>query len=65
MISRRRFLQGLGLGALSPMVMPLMRYVSASQCNETLAARFVLVVEGNGIAPVNLLSDATRRAIDG
>lgn len=63
MISRRRFLQGLSLGALSPMVMPLMRYVSANE-NQNLATRFIFVVEGNGIEPVNLLSSAARQDID-
>lgn len=63
MFNRRRFLQGLGLGALSPLVMPFMRYVSASD-GTALATRFIFVVEGNGIEPVNVLPSAVRQDID-
>ena len=64
MMNRRRFLQALGLGAASPLLMPLIRYVSAND-SAPLARRFVIVVEGNGIEPVNFLSQPTRAYLDG
>ncbi len=63
MINRRRFLAGLGLGMASPMLMPLMRYVTAND-SSTIPKRVVFVIEGNGIEPVNLLSDKARQRID-
>jgi len=63
MSSRRNFLSALGLGAGAAVLSPLLRSVSASEPSG--APRFVFVLEGNGVNPGNLLSDATRAALVG
>ena len=61
-ISRRRLVQGLGLGAGAALLAPLLRQV---QAGENTPRRFVLVVEGNGIYPYSFLSTKARAAVDG
>ena len=62
-MKRRNFLKALGLGASAPLLMPLFRNVIAMD-GGAIPRRFVIVVEGNGIEPVNFLSQPTRAAID-
>lgn len=61
--TRRRFLQAMGASAAAPLLLPLMRQVFAADTS-MIPRRFVIVVEGNGVEPVNLLSQAARAALD-
>lgn len=63
MTTRRRFLQGLGLGMAAPLLYPLVRQVVAED-SATTPRRFVFFVEGNGVEPNTLLSDAARAALE-
>ncbi|MCB9669134.1 MAG: DUF1552 domain-containing protein [Alphaproteobacteria bacterium] len=61
MISRRRFLAGLGGGAGAALLGPFLRQAFATL---PTPARFVFVVEGNCIEPVCFMSTGARTAID-
>ncbi|MEZ4320458.1 MAG: DUF1552 domain-containing protein [Myxococcota bacterium] len=60
-LTRRRLLAGLGFGAGAALLNPFFRQAFA---NGPTPCRFVIVVEGNCIEPVALMSTSARAAID-
>ena len=58
-LSRRRFIQAMGLGAGAGLVSPVIRSVFA-EGDENLPKRVVICLMGNGIEQHNLMSDAAR-----
>lgn len=61
-LSRRRFVQSLGLGAGAALLSPFLRQVV--HAGEGPPRRFVIVVEGNGIYPYSFLSTKARHEVD-
>jgi hypothetical protein len=59
-LTRRRCLGALGAGAL---LSPLLGSIGRTQAGE-IPRRFVLVVEGNCIEPIALLSEAARLRVE-
>ena len=61
MITRRNFLAGLSMGAGASLLSPFFRQAFATG---PTPCRFVIVVEGNCVEPIAMMSTATRAAID-
>lgn len=62
-LTRRRFLQGLGLGVGASLLTPLMHQVWAQNMDGVLPRRFVFFVAGNGIETTTVTSPAMREAL--
>ena len=63
MFTRRRFLKLLGLGAGAPLLMPALHSILRAEDAAHLPRRVVIFVEGNGLEPSALMSQATQQAI--
>lgn len=61
MITRRNLLAGMSMGAGASLLSPFFRQAMATG---PTPCRFVIVVEGNCIEPITMMSTATRAAID-
>ena len=61
-LTRRSFLKQAGLGAGAVMAMPWLKHRALAQ--DAIPRRFVLVLEGNAIEPINVLTDGARSAIE-
>jgi hypothetical protein len=61
-LSRRMFLKQAGLGAGAAMALPWLKH--RAQAQEMIPRRFVIVLEGNAIEPINFLADSARSAIE-
>lgn len=63
MFTRRHFLRTLGLGVGAPLLLPSLHSILRAEDPANKPRRFVIFVEGNGLEPTALLSEATKRAI--